>query len=243
MGRNAGVASGIIVSLLTTVFGASGRCDEPKPDVPPTADILGKMGKAYAGCKTYRDSGMVKTDFIRPGGDNFTSKKPFTTAFIRPDQFRYEFKDTMSDGRVNRFIIWRNGDDVRSWWDVKPGVQKQDSLNLPVASGTGISSSSAHTVPALLLPDEVSGRKLTELTEAKHIDDAKLGETDCYRVEGKFGNQPLTLWVDKGTFLLRRIDQTTTFADFRTEETTTYDPVINGEIDASLLKFDHPEPK
>ena len=204
------------------------------------------MGKAYAGCKTYRDSGTVKTDFIRPAGNpagNFTTDKPFTTAFIRPDQFRYEFKNTLSDGRVTRFLAWKHGADVQSWWDVTPGVQKYESLATPIAAGTGISGSSSHTVPALLLPDPDLGGRLTGLTEAKRIDDAKVGVTDCYRVQGKFGNSPHTLWVEKSSYLLRRIDSTMTFPDFHTEETTTYDPVVDGAVDASLLKFDPPEPK
>ena len=95
----------------------------------------------------------------------------------------------------------------------------------------------------MLLHGEVSGGELTELTEAKRIDDARTGETDCYRVEGKFGNHPHTLWVEKKTYLLRRIDQKMTFPAFNAEQTTTYDPVVDGEIDADRLKFDHPEPK
>ena len=173
MGPKFRSAAGVVFSLLAAALGTSSApADEPKAEAPTAAQILERMGKAYAGCKTYRDSGAVKTDFI--GADrNFTSEKPFTTAFVRPDKFRYEFKDTKPNGRVSRFIAWKDGKDVRLWWDVQPGEKKHDSLDIPVAMGTGISGSSAHTVPALLLPDEVSGSRLSELTDVKRIDDAK----------------------------------------------------------------------
>ena len=135
MGSKSRVASCVLLSLLTARRpGTSGRGDEPKPDEPSADQVLERMGKAYAGCKTYRDSGVVKTEFVQAPG-NFTSEKPFTTAFIRPDQFRYEFKDKRPDGHVSRFIVWKNGKDVASWWDIQPGVQKHESLDMPVADG------------------------------------------------------------------------------------------------------------
>lgn len=53
----------------------------------------------------------------------------------------------------------------------------------------------------------------------------------------------MTLWVDKATFLVRRIDAQHKFTGFRTEETTTYDPVVNAQITDELLEFDPPKQK
>jgi hypothetical protein len=53
----------------------------------------------------------------------------------------------------------------------------------------------------------------------------------------------MTLWIDKKTFLVRRIDTQTKFGYFRTEKTTTYDPVIDGEITDKMLEFDPPKQK
>jgi outer membrane lipoprotein-sorting protein len=95
----------------------------------------------------------------------------------------------------------------------------------------------------LLLPEEVKGRKLTDLTEGKRIDDAKLGNVDCFRVQGKYTANPITLWIDKTTFLVRRIDTENKFEDFRTEVSTTYNPVIGGAITDKMLEFDPPQSK
>ena len=51
----------------------------------------------------------------------------------------------------------------------------------------------------------------------------------------------MTLWVDKKTFLVRRIDSQIKFDNFSTQETTTYKPVIDGEVTDKMLEFDPPK--
>jgi outer membrane lipoprotein-sorting protein len=219
--------------------GQSCGADEPKPDTMTAQEVLDRMAKVYAGSNSYRDAGVVKPVFVEATG-NRTVEKPFKTAFVRPDRFRFEYTEKQG-GRENRYIVWRKGKDVQTWWDVKPGVEKPGSLGLALAGATGVSGAAAHTVPALLLPKEVGGRRLTDLTEVKRAEDAKLDKIDCFRIEGKFADSPTTLWIDKKKFLVRRIDSKKKFDKFSTEETTTYDPVINDEIPDKALEFDPPK--
>src|SRR5262245_26962508 len=164
--------------LITAIVVLPLNGDEPKPQALKAQDVLDRMAKAYASCKSYHDSGVVKTVFVQAGG-NWTVEKPFTTAFVRPDRFRFEYKEKDGGGQERRYIVWRKGKEVQTWWDVKPGVEKPESLGLALAGASGVSGSSAHTVPALLLPKEVSGRRLTDLTEAKRLKDAKIDKVDC----------------------------------------------------------------
>ena len=65
---------------------AKSKADSPKeakPDDPSAKQIVERMVKTYADCKTYRDTGVVKTLFVKNDG-NYTVEKPFTTAFVRP---------------------------------------------------------------------------------------------------------------------------------------------------------------
>lgn len=236
------VLGGILFCVLAISLSLSYRADEPKPEAPSAKQVLDRMARAYADCKSYRDSGIVVTIFVEAGGNRIV-EKPFTTAFVRPDRFRFEYKETKDDRQKNRYLVWRNGKKVQTWWDIKPRVEKPESLRLALAGATGVSGGSAHTVPALLLPKELSGRLLTDITEAKRIEDAKLDKTDCFRVQGKYGTSAMILWIDKKTFLVRRIDTQNKFDNFRTEATTTYDPVINGEIADKMLAFDPPKQK
>lgn len=201
--------------------------------------VLDRMAKAYAGCSSYRDRGSVKTVFIEATG-NRTVEKPFKTAFVRPDRFRFEFAEKQG-GRENQYIVWQNGKEVQTWWDIKPGVEQPESLGLALAGATGVSGSSAHTVPVLLLPKDVGGRRLTDLTDAKRVDDAQFDKVDCFRIDGTFAGNPMALWIDKKTFLVRRIDSKTKFDTFSTERTTTYDPIIDEEVPGKALEFDLPK--
>src|SRR5947209_15674711 len=114
-------------------------------------EILGAMAEVYATCPTYRDSGQVVTHFFDPGSDRpkRTSVRPFETAFVRPDRFRFEYRNRYKDdGPWYRHIVWAKGGDVRMWWDVRTGVEYPDSLGMAIAAATGVSGGSAHVVPA-----------------------------------------------------------------------------------------------
>lgn len=232
----------ILCPILVASIARIGSADEPKQVALTAMQILDRMAKTYADCKSYSDSGLVKTVFIDADG-NRTVEKPFNTAFVRPDRFRFEYHEKAGDERKNRYLVWRNGKEVQTWWDIKPEVAKPESLSLALAGATGVSSGSAHTVPALLLPEEIGGRKLTEMTEAKKLEDARLDKADCFRIQGLYVAKPMTLWIDKKTFLVRRMDTENKFDNFRTESTTTYDPVLDGKIADKMLEFDPPKQK
>jgi outer membrane lipoprotein-sorting protein len=212
------------------------RADEPTP-----REILGRAEKAYATCKTYKDSGFVRTVIIPKEGENVVVEKPFTTAFVRPDRLRFEYKEMKPQGHAMRYLIRMQGPEVLSWWDVRPGVTKEDSIELSLAKATGVSGGSAHAVPSLLLTDRKLGALATNLKDPKRVGDDKQDGVDCFRVEGGFGNATRALWIDKGTSLVRRIDDVTKTADLQIVSTTIYEPSAGGEIAADLLAFDPPK--
>jgi len=192
--------------------------------------ILEKMATTYATCNSYRDSGVV-TNFFNP---RHIVVKPFRTAFVRPDRFRFEYDDPTPE---KRYVVWAKGNDVRTWWYIKPGAGRPPSLQNGIAGATGVSGGSAHTVPALLLPDRIGGRKLTAMTDLKRVPDETLGRTPCFKLEGRFANAPMTLWLEKSTYLVLRIAEDTGL----TKDTTVYRPQVHVEIPAKELEFGAPE--
>jgi len=226
--------------------------------------ILAEMAKVYAGSRSYLDTGCVCTEFLtRSGGEDFVSTRPFRTVFIRPARFRFEFSSS-HPGRTERYryIIHAEKGAVQTWWDLRPGVELPRTLGLALAGATGVSGGSAHTIASLLMPDEVGGLRLTDLAELVRSDDGNLDGIKCYRVIGRppapAGPQaeaarqqfreltglepptefePLTLWIDRDTLLLRRIDRrTVSFV----EETTTYSPAVDTPISDEDMAFDPP---
>ena len=234
----------LLLGLLPISPATTTGAEEPKQEgkEPTAAQILERMAKTYAGCKSYRDSGVGRTA-LRGVDVNVVQEKPFATAFVRPDKFRFEYTEVRPEKRISHYIVWRQGDDVRTWWDIQPGVKKPESLGFALAGATGVSGGTAHTVPNLLLPAEVQGRSLKDLAEATRIEDETLDKTECYRVKGKFGPFPVTVWIDKATYLVRRIDSEKVFPTFTSQETITYDPTLDGEVSEKLLAIGLPDDK
>ena len=249
------LVSAISVSLLCVVYSAElafpsppEAAQETKPSAVTVRQVLNRMATAYKECKSYCDSGVVKTEFFtKKEGRSHGEEKPFKTAFIRPDRFRFEYSahaGPANMGPIRRYIVWRNAEQVKSYWDVQPKREGQKSLGLALAGATGVSGGSAHTIPALLMPDEVGGRKLTDMTEIERLEDAKLGDVNCFQIQGKFGGRDEVVWIDQSSFLVRRIDSKDTLGgDLRVETTTTYEPEVNKDIPEGMLDFSAPKPK
>jgi hypothetical protein len=233
--------------------------------------LLASMAEAYASCATYRDSGRVLTRFLETDGSpKHTSDRPFRTAFVRPSHFRFEFQNRYrDDGEWHRYIIWADGTHVRVWSHFGARLEQPESISLAIAGGTGVSGASAHTIPVLLMPERVSGRRLTELVDLHLVGEELIDEFPCHRLTGTFvpyarsadeddalrqravltgmplpqryEHSPHTLWVDSHTFLLRRIENHVRFETFRTETVTTYSPGLNVAVADEESGFDAPE--
>src|SRR5256885_2078226 len=62
-----------------------------RPQSPMSArQIIERMAEVYASCRTYSDEGEVSTEYVRIQSLQ-TVRQPFSTAFIRPASFRFEF--------------------------------------------------------------------------------------------------------------------------------------------------------
>jgi len=229
----------------------SAQTSEGEQALPSAAIILDRMAETYAGCHSYRDSGLVETVFISRGPRR-TNRRPFTTAFIRPDRFRFEYWEEVPTARFfysrryqreERYIVWCKGMHVQRWFHARPGIENVTSLGLALAGATGVSGGSAHTIPALLLQDKLGCCRLTCISDLGPVQDADLDGIACFRIDGKYAGDPITVWIEKNTYLVRRIDEQHQFDDFRTEERTTYDPVMDVEIPEEMLEFDPPKQK
>jgi len=208
-------------------------------DKRTAAQILDAMFQTYQNCKTYSDTGIVKTTLIGSGRIRST-EMPFRTAFVRPARFRFELTDDMY-GHPIHYIVWRDGEKVKTWWDIGSRLEDQPSLDMGLAGATGVSGGSAHTIPRLLMPSEVSGFGLQGLKDILRLQDSTCGDSKCFVIRGKdFHGDIVTLWVETKTLLLRQIHSGHDFTNFQTDETTTYTPIVNGQISEEMIAFSAP---
>ncbi len=218
--------------------------------------ILLTMERVYRACASYRDTGQVTTTILTEGG-RAGGETPFDTAFVRPGRFRFHVTDTGLGERSSSYIVWSEGDQVRSWWDAKPGVREAGSLQEALRVATGISGGASMRVPGLLLPQEMGAGPL--LVGPERIEDAPDRDVACFRIRGRSQKTPYTLsvggrlltvrdetitfWIDRASSLLRKVVEERTFDTYRSESVTTYSPEINVEIPASQLAFNAPGEK
>jgi RNA polymerase sigma factor (sigma-70 family) len=208
--------------------------------------IIAVMAKTYADARSYEDEGEVTIVFVDGPTGRFTVKRPFSTKFVRPKLYRYEFTERAGDGEGERkrFVIWSDAAPERSryWWTVQPKIE-EGPLAMSIASGTGISGGSAFTVPNLLMPDTLPGPPLTGLKDLKLVGEEAVDEAPCYKIEGKSRRgDPETAWIDKATSLVRKIFTTNQIPGTAVEQTTTYRPRVNVEIPPQQFVFEPPKP-
>lgn len=191
-----------------------------------TREILSRMRDVYANCTSYRDEGKVISRF---------EEISFATVFERPSSFRFEYK--RSGGRSDHYIIWRTSPgDARSWWTIRPET-REATMSLAIAGATGVSAASSHNIPRLLMPDEVSGFSfaLDNWVDPSAPEEETVSGRLCYKLSGHYPLSPATsliLWVDKETFLVRKV--------FSNGATVTYFPQLNVPIDQATFQFQPP---
>jgi len=247
-------------SVMVLSSGAAVFAQQPQPsrrsDSLTAEQIVELSTKVYARCGSYRDSGVASTTYVSDNSQ-WTAEKPFTTAFVRPDRIRFEFKDMSAGDPPPSSIIWAEGGDVRTWRDVQPGVNRPGTLSGAIAEAAGVSQGASHRIPSMLLPDASAPKSALELSYARRIEDADEGGFACFRIRGQSIRTPRTLgsgettvvlrensstiWIDKQSHLVRRVDESNSYDSFRTDTVTTYSPEINVEIPSEQLAFGAPE--
>mgnify|MGYP001096355021 CR=1 FL=1 len=233
------------------IQGAAPAKPKPNPEADPTpAQVLAKTFKTYAEAKSYEDEGEVVQVFIeqiliQPTG-KWTVKRPFSTRFVRPKLYRYEFSERKGDGEDERtrYVIWSDAAPGRSkhWWTIQPEI-KVDSLETSIGGAAGVSGGSSLTIPALLMPDAIKGNILAMLKDLKPAVEEVVDGVACVKIEGNFaGIYQQTIWIDKKTALVRKLYHTFKIPNATVQQTTTYKPRINVDIAPKEFEFTPPKP-
>ncbi len=119
------------------------------------------------------------------------------------------------------------------------------------AAVAGISAGASTRVPGLLVPGEVSDGLF--VADPGRLADEEERGVACYRVRGHGRPTPYTLttgsgtvtvedeqitvWVDRATFLLRKVEERRTLSTYRTVTVTRYEPEMDAEIPHAELSF------
>ncbi len=227
--------------ILVVAMAALAGCETESIEAREAVRLIERVRQAYAECGSYRDQGKVVTVFHTERGER-TTEKPFSTRFVRPDRFRFEFRSRHHETSPwSRYIVHADTSGVQTWWDIRPGVQTARDLSMALAGAMGVSGGSSKRVPSLLLPGAIGGSPFDGFRGLRRIPDAELNGRLHARLRGLArGDMPVVIWIDEPTATIRRIDTEAKLPDFRTETTTTYEPAMNVELSEEDLAFDPP---
>lgn len=212
--------------------------------------LLQRVASCYAGARTYRDTGYVYTTVRGPRGIR-SNQVSFATAFRRAGgRFRFEFVVPYPVAPPlglpeRRWIIFREGSHIDQWSFPGTKAITPETFGLLIAGANGISRGAAHNVPALLMPRDVTGRRLTDhLYAARVLDQLTCAHRSCLRIEARFspgeGESGSVIWIDGEHLLIRRLDARCRRGPFIINSITTYDPVMDESIPEQELEFAPP---
>lgn len=225
-----------MVWLLLILFASAGYSQESEK--VSARQILDRMVSVYGSCKSYMDKGQTKEVFLRADGHAVVIK-PFTTAFVRPSLFRFEFTED-SEFATQRHVVWRDHASVRSWWSLRPQTKYYETLREPIAGATGISSMSAIIVPSMLFQNLGDRQVLQSLTELTIGREERVRGRVAFRLQGKSVIKTwFTIWIDKETFLLLKLIERRHIDNYDHELTIQYEPKINVDVPPEKLAFKH----
>ena len=212
-----------------------------KPQSPMSAqEIVDRMIEVYASCRTYADEGDASMGLEGMRFVNF-GHKPFSTAFVRPSSFRFEFGPRLWKKELDSYIAWKAGDVERSWW---PTTRSEGDalLETTLYRLADTTSGASLTISTLLAPALFHGSSiLTALEELKLAGEDKIDGHKSFRIEGLFQGLPLKLWIDQNEFLVRKVERRIRPGGDRDLVIVIhYKPQVNGIIPADKLAFNPP---
>jgi thiol-disulfide isomerase/thioredoxin len=192
------------------------------------------MVATYSKASSYDDRGTVTT--VSSGSSSQTVKLAFETAFIRDRRFRFEYARI---GRQalgsSRFVIWSDFTHTYTDWSLQPHIiDDGPNLGLAIEAAAGISSLSSIVIPKMLT--RALGTFLGPRSPSIDGIETVAGHP-CWRLRDKFRTaDPVTLWVDRDSHLLRRLETSHRCPKFATVSTIDYEPEIDRPVDDGRLQ-------
>ena len=235
-----GLVSAVLIGACATTSSDPVANADPYADEPEARRIVDAMAATYANATTYRDTGESFHDVMTIHGGQMNRFR-FTTAFLRPDSFRFAWVVRFGDDPPIPAIAWSSGGAARLRI-ANENPQEYASAGRVATAAVQPSAGDASRVPRLLMPDEATGPSLVEDLYAFRM----VGEEDvdghrCHIVRGEHstaGEQ--RMWIDADSHLLRKFEYVRKLRGFDVKTTVFYDPQIDVLVDASDFVYELP---
>jgi hypothetical protein len=182
------------------------------PHLLSAAAILARTSELYASCRSYRDVGeqtnVIVGSHLKDGRETMSYR--YRTSFSRPSNLFFEYRSFWRGTDVVRAhgTIRATAERVEQTWNVGEKQVSVGTLPAAIAQFAAVSGGTARAVPGLLLPG-LGRSTLPEPTSARITDTRAHEGHECFVIEGirSRSNRPITVWIDRDSSALRRLDQ------------------------------------
>jgi outer membrane lipoprotein-sorting protein len=235
--------TGCLGSIYVLLFASAILHGEENP-----VAILNHARSVYAALSSYSDTGTVTKEYGASSKDKFS----FATHFNRsPRGFMFDFTRPGGD----HIVIWGDPDAFHVWWKATGQTSEYpnpSNTNALVLNDYPTSSVISKIPPLIYskadLPGTIAHFQPTRLAGMEEVAGSK-----CYRLEGgasdsygttgrKVNFRNVTLWIDAGTYMVRKIIEDAPAAPGQVNRSTTeFDPQANPKLSADVFKFSPPK--
>jgi thiol-disulfide isomerase/thioredoxin len=174
------------------------------------SELFARMGQAYQQASTYADQGQVHLH-LEHEGRPIEQSADFAVSFQRPNKIRLHCYQghVLSDGvKLHAWI-----DDLAGQLLLRdaPAELTQENVFIDEILTSVLTQGIAGTPPqvALLLDADAVSMIASDTSNATMLSPAKTNEHDCYRVALEREEGQLVMWIDRASFVVRRIEYPT----------------------------------
>jgi hypothetical protein len=188
-----------------------------KPVSLSADSIISLSVKAYGHLKSYTDSGKLIQTFI---GDNpHKTAIIFKTAFINTGDINFEYYIPGNSNSL--YTINRTNNLVKTWWGILNRTAAPANMPRALGAALGVSGGTSMIVPELLLTSDFKNNNLFRtITKREVAAEEQVNGKDCYKITGTNLRGPVTIWIAKKDFLIRKIEMEYVVDPAKTEAMT-----------------------
>jgi thiol-disulfide isomerase/thioredoxin len=230
-----------------------------KQDKPITGrEVFARMLDAYRSATSYSDNGVARLSVVFEGEESGKYQKPhteeskFALAFVRPNKVRIQSNgaEIICDGKrlygyvpyLADQLLSRPAPKRLTVQSVQPDLIIADALNHGFAA----------TMPQIsfLFGKEPLEFFLRDLEDQKMLDPEEVDGHNCYRIRLSGPGGIATFWIDKETYVVRRIaPPTDALRDYLSRQAPVEsisvsidftNATLNGDVDPKAFQFEAP---
>lgn len=207
--------------------------------LPSGAEVLSRMRELYSSCASYADTCTYSVTLARAGEPiPLWTQGTLTTRFVRGQALRADASMGVNGQSSISSQVLHSSEGhhalVSTIGEQEPKRYEYKSLEYSVLAtngATGLWAAPVQYVASLLLPDSFTASALAQLGNPVTEAIEPIGDSWCLRVHGETpAGTSITLWVDRDSWLLRRLSRDDSLDDMHRRTTIEFHGRVGVDI-------------